>query len=56
MNEPAKKLPKSLIIVLVLMAALCIMIFWHMRHGFEMFNTFQPDLDALETPSSPGFP
>jgi hypothetical protein len=56
MNEPAKKLPKSLIIVLLLMASLCIMIFWHMRNGFEMFNKFQPDLDNLEMPSTPGYP
>lgn len=56
MNEPAPKLPTSLIILLVLVASLCIMIFFHMRHGFEMFNKFKPDVENMETPASPGFP
>ncbi|MBI5136208.1 MAG: hypothetical protein HZA24_02605 [Nitrospirae bacterium] len=56
MSEPAKKPPLSLIILLTLVAALCIMIFLQMRHGFHMFNTFHPDVEGLETPATPGFP
>lgn len=56
MNEPAKKLPKSLILVLVLLASVCIIILVNVREGFEVFNTFQPDLEEMETQSTPGFP
>ena len=53
----SKKLPKSLIILLILLSAVCIMIFFHMRHGFQMFNTFQPDLAEEPTmPATPGYP
>jgi len=56
MNEPAKKLPKSLILVLILLASVCVIILVNVREGFEVFNTFQPEIDGMESPPSPGYP
>jgi hypothetical protein len=56
MSEPRKKLPLSLIVLLVLLTGVCIGIFFFMRHGFYLFHTFKPaDADKL-MPSTPGFP
>jgi hypothetical protein len=56
MQQPRKKLPMGLIVLLVLLTAVCIGIFFFMRHGFYLFETFKPeDADKL-MPSTPGFP
>lgn len=56
MPEPRKKLPMSLIVLLVLLTGVCIGIFLFMSHGFYLFDTFKPkDADQL-MPSTPGFP
>jgi len=53
----SKKLPIGLIVLLTLLGAVCIMILLHMLHGFDMFNTYRPDLAEEPTmPSAPGFP
>ena len=52
-----KKLPKSLLILLTLLAAVCIGILVFMLQGFEMFETFQPNLAEEPTmPATPGYP
>lgn len=54
-SAPKKRLPPSLIILLCLLAAVCIGIFFFMRHGFYLFDTFKPDTSNL-MPATPGFP
>jgi hypothetical protein len=59
MNEPAsapkKGLPPSLIVLLCIILFFCIGIFFFMRHGFYLFNTYKPDTSQLG-PATPGFP
>jgi hypothetical protein len=50
-----KGLPPSLIFLFIMIAAFCIGIFFFMRHGFQLFNTFKPDTTHLG-PATPGFP
>lgn len=52
---PKKRLPVSLIILLCIIAAFCVAIFFFMRHGFYLFDTFKPDTTDL-MPAAPGFP
>lgn len=59
MNEPApapkKGLPPSLIFLLCILLFFCIGIFFFMRHGFYLFDTYKPDTTDLG-PATPGFP
>jgi hypothetical protein len=56
-GQGAKKkgLPPSLIVLLCIIAAFCIAIFFFMRHGFYLFDTYKPDTSNL-MPAAPGFP
>lgn len=54
-GSPKKGLPVSLIILLCIIAAFCIGIFFFMRHGFYLFDTYKPDTSNM-MPAAPGFP
>ena len=55
MENTKKKLPVSLIILIIILVGLCVMIFFNLRQGFYMFETFQPE-EPTTMPASPGYP